>query len=199
MQFAGGREPAREIAITFDDLPIASVVDREAVGWARITDDLLAALVRHQVPAIGFVNEQKLEPGGKEDPARTELLGRWLRAGMELGNHGYSHLDFHAADLEIFQRDVVRGETRIRELTRKAGKPLRFFRHPFLHTGRTLAARRALEKFLADRGYRVAPVTIDNYDYVFAAAYERASDQRARTEIADAYVPYMREVVAYYE
>jgi peptidoglycan/xylan/chitin deacetylase (PgdA/CDA1 family) len=199
VQSSAGNTAAREMAITFDDLPIASVVDRDGVGWSRITDDLLAALTRHNVPAIGFVNEQKLERGGREDRARTELLERWLRAGMELGNHSYSHLDFHAADVEIFQRDVLRGETRTRELTRKAGKPLRFFRHPFLHTGRTLQARRALETFLSDHGYRIAPVTIDNYDYVFAAAYERAPDEKARADIASRYLEYIGEVVFYYE
>jgi hypothetical protein len=54
----------REIAVTFDDLPIASAVNRDGDGWARITDDLLASIARHQKPAIGFVNEQMLERGG---------------------------------------------------------------------------------------------------------------------------------------
>jgi peptidoglycan/xylan/chitin deacetylase (PgdA/CDA1 family) len=189
----------REIAITFDDLPVVSVTDREGAGWSKITDDLLAALVRNRVPAVGFVNEQKLERAGELEPARLALLQRWLAAGMELGNHSYSHLDFHSADIEIFQRDVMRGERHIRGLMEGAGKKLRFFRHPYLHTGRSPEARRALDAFLAERGYQVAPVTIDNYDYVFAAAYERAGEERVRREIADAYIPYLSSVVSYYE
>lgn len=191
--------PRREVAITFDDLPVASVLDREGVGWARITDDLVGALVRHQVPAIGFVNEQKLEHRSAVDAARVALLRKWVAAGLELGNHTYSHLDFHAAAMDVFQRDVARGDVVTRQLLQQAGQSLRFFRHPFLHTGRTLAGRRELEEFLAARKYRVAPVTIDNYDYVFAAAYERTPDAAARAKIADEYLRYLTAVVSYYE
>jgi len=189
----------REIAITFDDLPVAAAVDRDGAGWARITDDLISAIVRHKVPAIGFVNEQKLERNGVVDQARVDLLRKWLAANLALGNHTYSHLDFHSATRETFERDVARGEVITGQLLRDAGKTPRFFRHPFLHTGRTLAARRELEQFLAERGYRVAPVTIDNYDYVFAAAYERTPDAAARDKIADEYVRYLTAVVSYYE
>jgi peptidoglycan/xylan/chitin deacetylase (PgdA/CDA1 family) len=193
------RQVVREVAITFDDLPVASVIDREGTTWSAVTEDLLGALSRHKVPATGFVNEQKVVRAGKPEPALTGLLNRWLLAGMDLGNHGYSHLDFHSADVEVFQRDILRGEELTRPLLKGAGKQLQFFRHPFLHTGRTLEARRALERFLSAHGYRVAPVTIDNYDYVFAAAYERTSDAAFRARLADEYLRYIEAVVAYYE
>jgi hypothetical protein len=52
--------------------------------------------------------------------------------------------------------------------------------------------------FLAASGYRVAPVAIDNYDFVFARAYDLAeSGQRPR--ILDTYLRYMTDVTAYYE
>ncbi len=41
--------------------------------------------VKQRIPAIGFVNENKLESGGTVDPARVKLLERWLDAGLELG------------------------------------------------------------------------------------------------------------------
>ena len=44
----------------------------------------------------------------------------------------------------------------------------------YLHTGLTLEVRRQFEAFLTSKGYRVAPVTVDNYDYLFAAALDRA-------------------------
>jgi hypothetical protein len=56
--------PARTIAITIDDLPTVSVLGNGVERAERITRDLLAALDRAQVPAIRFVNEQKLQPGG---------------------------------------------------------------------------------------------------------------------------------------
>ena len=48
----------------------------------------------------------------------------------------------------------------------------------------------------------MAPVTIDNYDYIFAAAYDNALARRdsvASERIAKEYLEYMERVFAYYE
>src|SRR5688500_5656953 len=167
--------PTRPVAIEFDDLPGASVGGLDIEHFERFTTELLAAIGRHQVPSIGFVNEGKLAAGGAVVPARVALLKQWIDAGLELGNHSYSHHDLHTTPLEDFKQDVIRGEPITKKLMGDAGKRLRFFRHPFLHTGRDAATRRDFETFLAERGYRVAPVTIDNYDYTFARAYDCAA------------------------
>jgi hypothetical protein len=53
-----------------------------------------------------------------------------------------------------------------------------------------------MQDFLDQHGYRVAPVTIDDDDYLFAAAYLKPGyRERARRE----YVPYMESVVAFFE
>ncbi len=170
--------------------------------FEQLTQGLLDAFTRHRVPAIGFVNEIKLDRDGTPDPARVALLRQWIAAGLELGNHTYSHPDLHVGPLDDFMSDVARGEPITRELMKAVGKPLRYFRHPFLHTGRSADTRRALEAFLSDRGYRVAPVTIDNADYVFAAAYDRriaAGDPTQADRIFETYIDYMMRVVEYYE
>lgn len=199
----GSTAPAqREVCVTFDDLPIAGVLRHGVASSRAITSKLLAAVGAHQIPAIGFVNEDKLAGARGVDPARLALLRQWLDAGLELGNHTYSHLDLHTHSLEEFEADVVRGEPATRDLLHEKGKTLRFFRHPFLHTGRTLEVKQGLETFLAARGYRVAPVTIDNDEYIFAAAYDRASVRRDRsmmTRVAAAYIPYMEAKFAFFE
>ena len=192
----------RQMAVTIDDLPTASVAGNEIGQAERVTRDLVAALVRHKVPAIGFVNERKLQPGGTIDPRRVALLRQWIDAGLELGNHTFSHPDLHNTPIADFERDLLEGEKVTRELLRKAGKALTYFRHPFLHTGRDAETRARLDAFLLKYGYRVAPVTVDNYDYMFAAAYDRArvrGDEAGRTKVAAAYLEYMESVVAYYE
>jgi peptidoglycan/xylan/chitin deacetylase (PgdA/CDA1 family) len=193
-------EPAsREIAITFDDLPVVAKVE----AWhEKITADLLAALVKHRVPAIGFVNERKLERDGTVDPRRVALLERWLAAGLELGNHGYAHLDLHAVPLADAENDVLRGEEVTRRLLAASGRVPRWYRHPFLHTGRDAATRASFEAFLAEHGYRVAPVTVDNADYVFASAYEgalKAGDAVTAKRISTEYDGYIERYVAFYE
>lgn len=192
----------REMAITVDDLPGVSAVDSSVAHVERLTTGLLDTFARHRVPAIGFVNESKLAAGDAVDPARVALLRRWTAAGLELGNHTYSHPDLHVLPLDAFQADVIRGEVVTKPIVAEAGRQLRFFRHPFLHTGRSADTRTAFETFLRGRGYRVAPVTIDNADYVFAAAYDRrmaAGDTAAGDRVLEAYLDYMTRVVAYYE
>jgi hypothetical protein len=77
--------PAREVAITFDDLPIAGVLPRDLEASRELTRKLLAAITAHHVPVIGFVNEDKLNAAdGAVAPARVDLLRRWLEAGAEL-------------------------------------------------------------------------------------------------------------------
>ena len=188
-------QPAREVAFTIDDLPWVSAVPRSPNDVETHTKRLLAGLKTHGIPVIGFVNEGKLDRGEGVDARQVALLQRWLDAGFELGNHTYSHRDFHATPLGTFQEEVVRGEP---VTTKLLGKRPRYFRHPMLHTGRSLDDKRGLESFLSTRGYRVAPVTIDNYDYLFARAYDRASGKE-RARVLDAYLDYMTAIAAYYE
>jgi peptidoglycan/xylan/chitin deacetylase (PgdA/CDA1 family) len=202
---ARAQRTPRQIAVTFDDLPMNTRAYADNVPeQSRTTSKLIAAIARHHVPAIGFVNEGKLAPAGRVvDPRRVSLLQQWLSAGLELGNHSYSHLDLHGTDLPTFEADVARGDSVTRSLAARAGRPApHWFRHPFLHTGRDTADRARFERFLAERGYRVAPVTVDNYDYLFAAAYEKtltAGDSVMARRIAGDYLDYMTRVFAFYE
>lgn len=192
----------RTLAITFDDLPFASVPADDDASLERMTGQLLQSLQAAQVPAVGFVNEGKLYREGSLDPARVELLRRWVAAGFELGNHTYSHPSLNRLPLEAFEADVLRGESVTRPLLQSAGKPLRWFRHPFLHLGMTPAVRTAFQNFLASHGYTVAPVTVNNSEWVFAVAYARAQaqgDLDSARRIGEAYVPYMQTVFAHAE
>jgi peptidoglycan/xylan/chitin deacetylase (PgdA/CDA1 family) len=167
----------------------------------RITPKLLESLRRNGVPAVGFVNEAKLYRRGETD-ARIGLLRAWLDAGFELGNHTFSHVNPQRAPLAEYEEDVVRGETVTRMLLAERGMKLRYFRHPFLFTGTTPEYKRGLAEFLAPRGYTVAPVTVDNNDFIFAKVYfdaKRRGDAGVAARVADAYVPYMESVFDFFE
>jgi peptidoglycan/xylan/chitin deacetylase (PgdA/CDA1 family) len=191
----------REIAVTFDDLPVAST--RHDIGtWKEITNKLLKTISSDRIPAIGFVNENKLLIDGQRDENRIELLRMWIKAGLELGNHTFSHRSLNSTPLEEFESDVIRGEQTIQSLLAENGKKIRYFRHPFLQTGRSLEVKHQFESFLAARGYTIAPVTIDNSDWIFARAYDNArdaGDHQAMNNVGDAYVPYMERKIDYWE
>ena len=104
---AGAQASARKtIALTFDDLPVSTIgQDPSAAAQTRakeITTKILATLKKHNAPATGFVNEEKLNTPGARD-ARASLLEDWLNAGMGLGNHGYSHLEFSSVSLAAYR------------------------------------------------------------------------------------------------
>src|SRR5205814_9429392 len=108
----------------------------------------------------------------------------------------------HAVPAARFEDDVVRGEPVSRGLLEARGLSLRWFRHPYLRTGTDLAIKRRVEAFLAGRGYRIAPVTVDTDDWCFAAAYDRAverGDTAAARRTADEYVPYLESRFTYFE
>jgi peptidoglycan/xylan/chitin deacetylase (PgdA/CDA1 family) len=199
--------PQRTVAVTFDDLPAqpAGVVSNDVASLEELTRKLLRAVGKYGVPAVGFVNEQKLfvpKSSRGDIDRRIGLLRLWLGAGLELGNHTYSHRDLNTTPLDQFEADVLRGEVVTGRLLKATGQQLRYFRHPFLHVGADLPKRRAFEAFLARRGYTVAPVTIDNDEYLYAAAYARArrrGDAAAAARIADDYLRYMEECFAFFE
>ncbi len=191
----------RTIAITIDDLPVVST-RTDLKTRIQITKKLLAHIKKAGVPAIGFVNENKLYDGDKRDERQIDLLRMWLDAGLELGNHTYSHRSLNRIDLADYEADFLKGETITKELMAARGRKIRFFRHPFLQTGRTLQVKADFAEFLSEHGYRIAPISIDNGDYIFSRAYDIAfdkGDKKLMKKVGDAYVPYMESKLGYWE
>jgi len=195
-----GQEAGRTVAVTIDDLPVTAV--SASTNWESVTNRLLAALREHGAPAIGFVNERKLYVDGARDSSRVALLEAWLRAGQELGNHTFTHRSAHTTPLDAYLDGITKGEAITRELSQRAGRPFRYFRHPQLHAGRSLEYRRAVEHFLRAHGYTIAPVTVDNQEWVYARAYvvarERGDTLLVRRVVAD-YMRHLDRAFAYSE
>ena len=166
------------VCISIDDLPVMDYGAYDTVVQQRIMDNLIIALKKNKVPAIGFVNEDKMYNYlGKPMSFQINLLEKWLNNGMMLGNHTYSHLDYHAVSYATYTDDVVKGEILSKPILQKRGVSEKYFRHPYLHIGETKTRADSLAAFLAKHGYVTAPVTIDSEDYAFAYAYYKAKVQ----------------------
>lgn len=192
---------AQSIAVTIDDLP-AVTTQRTLEARKDITKRLLGHIRRANVPAIGFVNENKLYRNGKPAEEEIALLKMWLDAGLELGNHTYSHRSLNQIPIADYKADLLKGETITKELLKAKGREIRFFRHPYLQTGRTMEIKADLDAFLKENGYTIAPITFDNGDYIFARAYDNARDKNDKAlmkRVGEAYVPYMEAKLAYWE
>jgi peptidoglycan/xylan/chitin deacetylase (PgdA/CDA1 family) len=193
--------PQREIAITIDDLPASNANSMTGVEILDMTTKLLNTLREQKVPAVGFVNERKLYKIGEVDD-RIKALNLWLDYGFELGNHTFSHFSLNRVTLSSWEDDVIRGETVTKILLYQHNMKLRYLRHPYLDVGRDLQTRREAEAFLVGRGYRIAPVTMDAWDWMYARVYEDArkrGDSALQQQLVSSYLSYTSSVFDYYE
>jgi peptidoglycan-N-acetylglucosamine deacetylase len=204
-QEVGQPAAQRALVVTVDDLPGAEPGTDHAISdlkeLQKINRAIPAILKAHHVPAIGFVNEWKLQVQGERD-ARVALLEDWLDAGLTLGNHTYTHPDFQTTPLAQFEDETIRGEVVTRALLSARGQTEKYFRHPFLDTGPTAEAKAAFEAFLKERGYQVAPVTLDCADWMFNDVLGRADEKKDKKLAAKAkkeYLAYMDVVFEYFE
>lgn len=189
---------ALTVALTFDDIPGVALPSShcEPASTLRWNRKLLATLKAHRAPALGLVvSSRSCESIGP-------IFNAWLDAGHDLGNHTYSHIDLNRTPVADYETDIVNGEAPLRTMLTSRGKTLKYFRHPMLHAGDTAAKKERIDSFLTRRGYTIAPVTIDNQDYLFANAYSNAIERNDRAlakRIAGEYIRYMQSVIEFFE
>ncbi len=179
----GNDRAGRQVALTIDDGPAVGAGDDFDV-FEMISSKLRKTFVEMKVPAIMFVNEKQLHVDGQRD-ARTAVLQQWINSGLEVGNHTFSHRRLAKSRLYEFYDEIVRGEVISRELLRKRSERVEWFRYPYLSSDSGERARK-VEEFLAERGYRIAPVTVDYKDYSYSSAYSqrlRAGDEDGLAEL----------------
>lgn len=193
---------AKRIAVTIDDLPLNIAQSVHNTELRRVVERLLKQITAAGVPATAFVNENKLEMNGVRDPERVAVLKLWLDAGVDLGNHTYAHKSQNRIPIAEAQEDIVKGERTIKELLRARGKHPEYFRHPYLQTGRDSLTRATLTAFLDSLGYTIAPVTIDNGEWIYSSANDKAfirNDTAQMRTIGTAYLSYMRKKTEFFE
>ena len=188
-QETGSATPGIPLLVSVDDLPIsAGDVHADPAERERVTAGMLAALAKHRIPAVGLVTW-----GNIRGNADHRLLGRWLEAGHELGNHSNRHLDYHRVDASEWLADVEGARRELAGFLAARGVTQlgpRFFRFPFLREGDTDAKLDAARDWLATSGQRNLPVTIDDQDWSFERPFveaTRAGDTARAKAVAEGY------------
>jgi len=180
------------------DLPMCSRVTQLQHSRTR---RLLGTFREQKVPVVGFVNEKNLFKFGEVDN-RIAILRLWLENGFELGNQTYSHLSLNHAGLRSWEDDVIQGEDVTRLLLAERKMKLRYFRHPYLDTGRDLQTHTLAQEFLLARGYQIAPVTLDAFDWMFNRVYEnskKAGNSELQARVVSEYLSHSDAVFAHIE
>lgn len=163
------------IALTFDDLPALTILDDQPYV-TYLNKVLLRELKLHHFPATGFVNESKFDDLVR--PQQIAVLRAWLDAGMDLGNHTFSHDAPEELGARGYTEDIAKGEVVTRPLMAAHHKRERYFRHPYLKSGYPLAVKTYIDDWLTRHGYQIAPVTMDADDWEFAEPYDYAISHR---------------------
>jgi peptidoglycan/xylan/chitin deacetylase (PgdA/CDA1 family) len=131
---------------------------------------MLAALRAAGVGSVtGFVNGGAIAG----DPASEAVLPAWRAAGFPLGNHTWTHANLNALSDIDYEAEIARDEPLLERLA--GGADWRWFRYPFLAEGDDPARRATIRRYLADRHYRIAAVTMDFADYGWNPPYARCA------------------------
>jgi len=179
-----------DVAVTVDDLPRHGPA---LPGQSRLAihQAFLAAFRAHRLPPVyGFVCGGSLD-AQPEDGAALEA---WVAQGNPLGNHTRTHPDLHKTTVSAYLADLDANEPVLRKLARGADeRTWKVFRFPYLQEGTDLASRARLRQEIVARGYRIAEVTIDFYDWAYNEPYARClakHDERSVAALQTSYLEY---------
>lgn len=144
VQRTGGANP-KLLALTFDDGPDPK--------W---TPQILAILEQYKVPGTFFVI-------GENGVANREILQRMVAAGMELGNHSYTHPNMANSTSTSINLELNATRRLIEAYT---GRSIRLFRAPYFGDAEpTTADELVPAKIAQDHGYTVVGLHIDTEDW----------------------------------
>jgi peptidoglycan/xylan/chitin deacetylase (PgdA/CDA1 family) len=181
---------AQRLAITFDDGLDPVKEPRTAEWYGR----MLSTLERERLRVMFFPALQRI--GGDSGLAE---VGRWSKAGHEIGNHTSRHRNLASARITLaeFIGDVEEGDAALRQFP--TWRPM--LRFPFLKEGNTLEKRDGIRAWMRAHDYRPAEVSIDASDWYYNEVYLKlpADDEAKRTALRKAYVAHLLDRAAYYD
>jgi peptidoglycan/xylan/chitin deacetylase (PgdA/CDA1 family) len=179
------------IALTFDDLPSAGSLPPGS-NRTKIATELTAELKAAGLDGVyGFVNASKLE----NDPDAQHALRIWVDAGMNVGNHTWSHPSLADLSTEAYEQEIAQNEPALAQYG--ATLDWHWFRYPYLAEGDTAEKRNAVREWLRGHGYQVAEVTLNFEDYSWNDAYGRCTAKQDDAAIAWLRQSYLESAAEY--
>lgn len=173
------------LAFTFDDLPSHGPLPPGETRLQVAAKIISALHDAHVPPTYGFVNAATLET----NPQELAVLQAWRTAGNPLGSHTWSHMNLNQNSLEDFETNITRDEPLLAQLMRR--KDWHWFRFPYLAEGDTPAKHDGVRAFLAQRGYKIAAVTMNFDDYQWNDPYARCVAKSDNASIAQLQSTYL--------
>ena len=182
---------AQQIAITFDDLPFGysgGMSDSMEVVSAK---RLLAILDDFDVKATGLITSSN-----RSDKNQV-ILDMFLKKGHDLGNHTHRHFNFNEVSAARYIEDIDSCKLLVGEWFTTD-----YFRYSMLRRGDTIEKRDSVYAHLKKNGYTIAPVSIDNNEWVYNRDFSKAlmaNDSEKMIKIGNEYIEHMKEISLKYE
>lgn len=192
LSFRCPAQPLRQMAITIDDLPLAYggalTFEQRSAAFRQVLD----VLDQFGVKATGFVIAEGIN-------AQTRpLLDEFVKRGHQLGNHTFRHLNLTETSAQAYSRDIARADQVLKPWLTVP----KYFRYPYLRQGNTAVKKDSVSAFLGQAGYTIAPVTIDNDEWVYNRDFIEASqlaNKKSADRVGEAYLLHMNEKAQYFE
>jgi peptidoglycan/xylan/chitin deacetylase (PgdA/CDA1 family) len=158
---------AMDVAITVDDIPANADLPASTTR-TKIAEKMLRVFKKHHIAGVyGLINGGKVEDGSADE----KILEDWVDRGQLLGNHTYNHLDLAKVSSQEFIADIEKNEPILKSVMGE--QDFHFFRYPYLSEGNTQEKRDSVRKYLFDHHYKIAPVTVDFFEYEWNDPYVR--------------------------
>ncbi len=185
-------KPAPQIALTMDDFAWNNAIK---LSPEQRNEAILGTLQKYSVKAALFVMGRMID-----NERGKHLLAKWDKAGHLIANHTYSHRDYNSATMTagVYEEDILRAEGLLKEFPQFK----KYIRFPMLKEGDTALKRDAIRKSLAQHGYQMGYVTIDNSDWVIDMRLRARLEKDPDTKVdayRDFYLEHMWDRAQYYD
>ena len=181
---------ARDIALTFDDAPIA---DSALMTGAERTDKLIKVLKDAKVPdALFFVTTKNITEHSKN------RLTQYTQAGFHLANHSHSHSSAAKLGVNDYLSDAYKAHLILKDFDNR----LPYHRFPYLNYGADAGAVEKLQAGLGELGYKDGYVTVDNFDWAINGILVKAAEEKKTIDYAKAralYVDTLEQAIEFYD
>lgn len=181
---------AKEIALTYDDCPMA---DGEYYTGVRRTQVLTRKLKTSKVPSVGFFcTTRHLDATGRR------RLKMYSDAGHIIGNHTALHPDFHKTETADYIASIEAAHAKLKDFATFR----KWFRFPYLREGETVEKRDALRAYLKRAGYTSGYVTVDTYDWYMNSLFQKALETGKKvdfTKLEKMYTKVLTEGADFYD
>lgn len=166
-----------ELAITVDDLPANGNIPTQTTRM-EIAQKILSVFNKHHITGVyGLINGNTIN----DTPNGFAILQEWIKEDHVLGNHTFHHLDLAKTESAEYITDIQKNEPILNQLM--TDKDYYYFRYPFLSEGNTQDKRDAVRNYLFKNNYKIAPVTVDFFEYEWNDPYVRCLKKHDKKSI----------------